>query len=798
MAVAPVLILLLLETALRLAGYGYDPRFLVPAEINGRRVLIQNDDFARRFFPAGVLRRPLPTVITRQKEQQTCRIVVLGESAAMGDPDPAFSFGRVLEALLRQRYPEVRFELVNLAFTAINSHAIAAIARESARIDTDFWVVYMGNNEMQGSFGAGGAFGHAKPGWHAIQASLWLRTTRIGQLLDSLGQRVHGGQSAPGPWEGLRMFVEHQVPPDSPAREAVYSNFYKNLLSILASGERSGATVLLSTVASNLRDFAPFASQHHPHLGEAQRAKWHEHYSVALELERSGECKAAAEAFSQAARVDPFYADLQFRLGRCQMSLGQTSEAVASFRLARDYDALPLRTDSRLNSLIGEAAAQRPHVISFDAEEAISRSIPAGIPGAEFFFEHVHFTFDGNYALALAMAEQVRSRLPDRVVGSGQGSWLSQDQCARVMGWTLWHDIQARETMLRRISDAPFTNTLNHAGMVRLQTDWIARLRSQLTPAAIQEARAISEAAARAFPDDYLAHESHARLLEGAGDLAGALQAWQRVAGLVPQYPVAHYHVGRFLSVHGQMAEAREAFRKALNRRPDFPEARNEFGLMLLREQRPTDAMPHFERAIELNPELMEARMNLGLALHRTGRTNEAVTVFEDALLLRPNSPQVQSALASFFMEQRNPSRAAVHYRELLRLQPNNPAVHMRLANALVAIQQRDEAVQHLRLAVELRPTFWEARFLLGVELAAQNRFHEAETQFAEVARANPNHVAAHLNRAVALVKQERFAEAMPHLLRVLELEPDNQKARQYHSLLQRALARPVSPDQAN
>lgn len=47
---------------------------------------------------------------------------VLGESAAEGDPDPAFSFARILQVMLRERYPGVRIEVINVAFTAFNSH----------------------------------------------------------------------------------------------------------------------------------------------------------------------------------------------------------------------------------------------------------------------------------------------------------------------------------------------------------------------------------------------------------------------------------------------------------------------------------------------------------------------------------------------------------------------------------------------------------------------------------------------------------------------------------------------------
>ena len=41
-----------------------------------------------------------------EKPPGTYRIFILGESAAMGDPEPAYGAGRYLEALLRERYPK--------------------------------------------------------------------------------------------------------------------------------------------------------------------------------------------------------------------------------------------------------------------------------------------------------------------------------------------------------------------------------------------------------------------------------------------------------------------------------------------------------------------------------------------------------------------------------------------------------------------------------------------------------------------------------------------------------------------
>ena len=55
------------------------------------------------------------------KPAGTIRVFVLGDSAAQGFPNPSFGFGRILEVMLRQRYPDVKFEVINVAMSAISS-----------------------------------------------------------------------------------------------------------------------------------------------------------------------------------------------------------------------------------------------------------------------------------------------------------------------------------------------------------------------------------------------------------------------------------------------------------------------------------------------------------------------------------------------------------------------------------------------------------------------------------------------------------------------------------------------------
>src|ERR1700733_1422910 len=128
----PLLMLAVLEAALRLASYGYATGLFEKVRLDGRDWLLNNEKFSLRFFPPELSRWPSPLMMEAAKPAGTCRIFIFCESAAQGDPEPSFGAGRYLEVLLRERYPGVNFEVVNTAITAINSHVIGPIARECA------------------------------------------------------------------------------------------------------------------------------------------------------------------------------------------------------------------------------------------------------------------------------------------------------------------------------------------------------------------------------------------------------------------------------------------------------------------------------------------------------------------------------------------------------------------------------------------------------------------------------------------------------------------------------------------
>ena len=533
------------ELGLRLSGYGYSTHFFRPLRIGGQEYLVDNDKFGWRFFPPEISRSPTPMRLLAHKPPGTYRIFVLGESAALGDPEPAFGMARYLQALLNERYPQTRFEVVPAAMTAINSHAVLPIARECAAHEGDLWIVYMGNNEMIGPFGAITVFGSQAPPLWYVRLSLAIQRTRLGQLLASAGRRLTVGAGGHGPsWGGMQMFLKNQIAPGDPRKARVYRAFQRNLEDILRAGRSAGVPMILSTVAVNLKDCAPFASlgmNPHPHpLPEGEGAR-----GAALAAQARGDWLGASTNFERASLLDPGFAELHFRWAQCLLELTNNAAARAQFESARDDDALPFRADSALDALIRQTALRLagPDLVLCDAVGLMASNSPVGITGQESFYEHVHLTFDGNYRLALAFARQVASFLPGEIVRQASPDWASQQTCEQDLGLTDWNRRDVYENMRRRFLQPPFSAQPDHTERARAWELRVEQIQRQLNATNAEAARQIYQTAIARRPEDFRLHANFAAFLEATRDLPGAVAEWEKVEALLPHHYLAAYQL---------------------------------------------------------------------------------------------------------------------------------------------------------------------------------------------------------------------------------------------------------------
>ena len=691
-----------LELGLRLAGYGYDPHFFKHVTIGSEDYLVQNDSFSLQFFPPETARTPGPLRMPARKAPGTFRIFIFGESAAMGDPEPAYGAGRYLEMLLRSRYPATHFEIVNVAFTAINSHVIVPLARECAAQDGDLWIIYMGNNEMVGPYGAATVFGRRAPALPYVRLVTAVQRTRTGQLIQNWSRKLGRGEKAAA-WGGMHMFLQNEIPPDSPMKEMVYRNFAKNLDDIVRAGTRAGAKVLLNTVAVNLRDCPPFASLGNRNLPPADRVQLDTWTAAASRAARQNDFATATRLCAQAAGLDATSAGLQFDWGRCLLAQTNVSAAREHLQAACDDDALPFRTDARLNALIRAEweKAGGPNLILLDAATELATTKPDGLCGQETFYEHVHFDFDGSYRLALAWAKQIAPLLP-----ASPGAWASQPACEQMLGLSDWNRALVLEHMVGRLQVPPFSNQAgNDQRMARLA----ARARAvhdRMDAGDAARARENFGKQLAAAPDDYLLHENYALFLQATGDGPGALAEWRLVHALLPQDFLAWFQMGRMLGGEGQWDEAEADLHQALNIRPGLTEAWIELGNVQASRDDFTNALASYDTALAQHAADAETRCRRGQVLARLDRHAAAIA----------------------------------DYRLAIQLNPADWQPHFQLGGELDAAGQLDGAREEFGAAARLNPDNGGTHFNYGVLLAKQNRFAEARHEFEETLRLEPNH----------------------------------------------------------
>ena len=783
----PLLVLALLELALRLAGYGYPTHFLLPDRLNGKKIVRDNQQFGWRFFPPAIARTPRPVVLSLVKPPQTCRIYVFGESAAFGDPSPAFGLPRVLEVLLHNRYPSVHFEVVNAAMTAINSNVILPITKDCARGDGDVWVLYMGNNEVIGPYGGGTVFGAQVPSLASIRASVWFKGTRIGQLLASLRQTLAKKESGQPSNVSLELFLNDKIRHDDSRMERVYAHFAQNLADILETGRHAGVKMVVSTVAVNLKDCAPFASLHRPDLTEGQKVEWERVYQAGINAEQAGKSPDALAAYRDATRIDDQWAELQFRQGRLLWLAGEFTNALNDFILARDYDALRFRADSRINDILRHSCTNRlsEGIAFLDGEALLAHHSPNGIAGEELFYEHVHLNFTGNYWLARGIAEQITDLLKPSAL-NGQtpagSDWVSAEECATQLDLNEWDRCQTLEIVRQRLDGPPFTLQLNHeqqSGRVKKQ---LAECGSALSAQTIADGVHHCEQALALNPDDWALHQKLAQLLQRLPDRAPperAIAEWRRVIALMPHYPDAHYGLGVLLDRAGKTADAETELRLALKLNNYYPNALNELGRVMAAQDRLAEAIENYEKAIELKPRFPDALVGLGEALARLGKNVEAKARFEDALRLSPGNTEAAVHLGQMLDEKGEVSGAIARYGEILRAAPENSVAHYNLGRCLALLGRAGEAREQYAETLRLQPDFADAHCELGIELAKSGKETEAMAHFREAVRLKPDSEGFHKSLGVALARQRQFEEATKEFETAVRLDPNDAAAQQ-------------------
>ncbi len=606
----PFMLVVLVEVALILFGYGYDFQLFVEDPKNAD-FLIMNKHASKKYF----MEEENATIgnfekFEKTKSPNTFRIFVLGESTTIGYPYMHNgSFHRWLQYRLMHTFPDRHFEVINLSLTAVNSYTVQDFAKQIAPYAPDAVLIYVGHNEYYGALGVGStSYIGDKPA--LIRTMLRLRELRLVQFLSSIISKIKqafsGGAQETDLRENLmkRMASEQQIPFASVVYKNGIHQFGNNLHEALAALEKEKIPVLISNLVSNEKDLKPFISD---------------------------------------TTVEQHSAVHHFTLAQKTYEQADFEQAKGHYRLAKELDMLRFRAPEEMNNIINKAVTVFPNVNLVDTRALFEAHSLHGILGKETLLEHVHPNLLG-YAL---LSEAFYQSLKNHIINTKEGHEMTFKELYQQMPITLVDSLKgAYEIMMLKEGwpfNEPITEEVNAnksfeeilaGGLSVKQITWSDAMK-QLYNYYIKEYK---------YPEALKVTE--ALLLENPYDPAFYLQAGKLCMDLE-----AHRRAGFYL-------------RKAFEMKPDLETARDLL-ITLLKLDRPREALPYLNFAIANKP----ADFSLGeLQLF----VNQIIAL-KDQYAKNPTDVQLTNQIAATYLKFANTTAATIYIEKSLHIAHNNP-----------------------------------------------------------------------------------------------------------------------------
>jgi tetratricopeptide (TPR) repeat protein len=290
------------------------------------------------------------------------------------------------------------------------------------------------------------------------------------------------------------------------------------------------------------------------------------------------------------------------------------------------------------------------------------------------------------------------------------------------------------------------------------------------------------------------------------GDLARAINNYERAVKLHPARGDAHYQLARAYQRAGREADARRELETTRDLKGGHQEQirdlmqcerllnQNEHAEALalarkLAEVRDPDllisvgsligryghhrkAFEYLEQAAWLAPSF-EAHFNLAVTLVALKDLLPATAALREAVRLKPESYEARSLLGTLLAQQGRDEESIAHLRKAVEMRADNPRLLALLGLKYTEGRYYSDAIAVLREAIRLQPANPELRFLL-----IQAHYMNQDSELAlEEARTTANDFPAlaksHLVFALQLQNMGRYEEARPPLERALAVDPN-------------------------
>jgi tetratricopeptide (TPR) repeat protein len=374
LAIVSILILLIVESVLRMINYGDNLNLFIDHPVEEyKQYKVVNPEISKKYFNKFQHSHPLHDMFRKEKPENGFRIFVMGSSTALGFPyEENLAFSKILQERLQDSYPDKHIEVINTAITAINSYTLLDYIDEILKEQPDAILIYAGHNEFYGAFGIGSIEKTTRS--RALTfLHLHLLSFRIYQLLRNTINEIREFVAGNKPQEFvkgtlMKLIVDNK---EIAYKSDVYTTgieaFKKNMESLLSKAAKKKVPVFISEVVSNVRDLSPF-------------------------------CSVATESYPLASEV--------FNKAKICDESRDFNKARENYYFAKDLDCVRFRASEEINEIIHDLAGRYDDTL-VPMKEYFEEASPNRLIGNNLITEHVHPNIDGYFLMAEAFYHEI-------------------------------------------------------------------------------------------------------------------------------------------------------------------------------------------------------------------------------------------------------------------------------------------------------------------------------------------------------------------------------------------------------
>jgi protein O-mannosyl-transferase len=256
------------------------------------------------------------------------------------------------------------------------------------------------------------------------------------------------------------------------------------------------------------------------------------------------------------------------------------------------------------------------------------------------------------------------------------------------------------------------------------------------------------------------AYFSRADVYRKRGQLAAAIQDYDKTIALNPRFIKAYIGRGNAYSSQGRHEEAIKDYDRALRFKPNFPDVHNGRGGVYGSRGQYDAAIEEFDKAIELDPEFAEAYYNRANAHEGKGQIDAAIQDYDRALALRPDYVEAYCSRGRAHDSKGQYDAAIQDYDKAIGLRPDFAEAYNNRGSAHEAKGHVDRAIQDYNRSIELLPTGAEAYSNRGNARLGKGQVDAAIQDYDKAIGLKPELAGAYQNRAIARLQTKAYDQA--------------------------------------